>query len=703
MPDSSASSPDQPGSADPTAPTQAVAHFFLQAPAPICVLRGPDFIYELVNPAYQQLFPGRPLLGQPLLTALPEMTGQAVPAMLREVYATGTAFEGREVQLSLARTPEGPPETRYFDVVYQARRNEAGQVDGIVVFVHEVTALVLARQRIETLNQELETRVAERTRELLLLNQELEVRVFERTRDLRHARAETERQRTSLYQVFEQTPVAIAIMRGPELRIELANPAVAAIWGRPAGQILGQPYFEAVPDTAGQGFEQILANVLTTSEPFTITEAPVLLARAHTGLPAQAFVNFVFQPLHDADGHTTGLIASGAEVTEQVLARQRVEASQRQLRLITDALPVLIGYLDQERRYRFANHAYQAWFNQEPAALLGQTVWDVVGEAAYAGVRGYLDRALAGERLDFEAKMPYRADFTKYIRTSYVPDVQQGQVLGCFTLVTDITEQVLAREQVQHLNGELAAINGELRASNEELDRSNQQLRRSNADLDTFVYSASHDLKAPIANLEGLLQALREQLPADVLQAALVPRLLGMMDGAVARFQQTLGHLTDVVQLQPAAADAETVDLAALVEAVRLDLAPLLAAAAAMLDVDVADCPTVYFAPKHLRSIIYNLLSNGVKYHAPDRPPVVRLTARCRDQQIILTVQDNGLGLSEIQQGQLFRLFRRLHTHVDGSGVGLYMVRKIVDNANGTITVHSQPGQGSTFTVTLPD
>lgn len=108
------------------------------------------------------------------------------------------------------------------------------------------------------------------------------------------------------------------------------------------------------------------------------------------------------------------------------------------------------------------------------------------------------------------------------------------------------------------------------------------------------------------------------------------------------------------------------------------------------------------FAPKHLRSIIYNLLSNAVKYHAPDRPPVVRLTARCLDDQIVLTVQDNGLGLSDIQQGQLSRLFRRLHTHVEGSGVSLYMVRKIGENASGTIAVRSQPGRGSTFTVTLP-
>ena len=135
----------------------------------------------------------------------------------------------------------------------------------------------------------------------------------------RQAQVATEQQREQLYQAFEQTPVAIAIMRGHNLRAELANAAVAAIWGREPAQVLGRPYFEAVPDAAGQGFEQILSNMLTTGTPFTITEVPVTLARAHVGLPTQAFVNFVFQPLRDADGTTVGLIASGTEVTEQTL------------------------------------------------------------------------------------------------------------------------------------------------------------------------------------------------------------------------------------------------------------------------------------------------------------------------------------------------------------------------------------------------
>ena len=179
--------------------------------------------------------------------------------------------------------------------------------------------------------------------------------------------------------------------------------------------------------------------------------------------------------------------------------------------------------------------------------------------------------------------------------------------------------------------------------------------------------------------------------------------LLTMMQQAVDRFLLTIAQLTDISKLQQANDQpAEPIELAALIEDVRLDLAPTLAMAGTHLIVDVGACPTISFSPKNLRSIIYNLLSNAVKYRAPDRAPEVRIRCHRIANVVSLEVQDNGLGLDAAQQGKLFQLFRRLHTHVEGSGVGLYMVKRIVENASGTLTVTSTLGVGSTFTVTLP-
>jgi signal transduction histidine kinase len=231
-----------------------------------------------------------------------------------------------------------------------------------------------------------------------------------------------------------------------------------------------------------------------------------------------------------------------------------------------------------------------------------------------------------------------------------------------------------------------------------------RQLTRVNADLDTFLYTASHELKTPLVNLEGLLEALQEELPAPVQQDGLVPSLLALMRQSLDRFQLTLTQLTDISHLQRTPAQpTEPVDWATLLEEVRGELAPVLTASAAHLTVEFTTCPRVCFAPQPLRTIVQHLLSNALHYRSPDRAPQIAVRAYRQPGYTVLEVQDNGLGLDAAQIPKLFTLFQRFHDHVEGAGIGLYMVQRLLENGGGTITVQSQLGVGSTFTVTLPD
>jgi PAS domain S-box-containing protein len=122
---------------------------FMEAPAGICILNGPEFIYELVNPTYQQIFPGRELLGKPLIEALPELTDHPLIEILKTVYADGKTFEGKEVLTKIARSEHELPSDIYWNFIYQARRDETGKIDGIMVFSYEVTEQVLTRKKVE--------------------------------------------------------------------------------------------------------------------------------------------------------------------------------------------------------------------------------------------------------------------------------------------------------------------------------------------------------------------------------------------------------------------------------------------------------------------------------------------------------------------------------------------------------------------------
>lgn len=151
--------------------------------------------------------------------------------------------------------------------------------------------------------------------------------------------------------------------------------------------------------------------------------------------------------------------------------------------------------------------------------------------------------------------------------------------------------------------------------------RSCTQATRANADLSTFVYTASYDLKAPITNIEGLVLALRAALPAPVQHDELIDHLL---DSTAHRFVVTISQFTDLSRLQRAYEEpAESLALAPVVEDVLADLAPLLTQADANVQVHVPAELRVFLAPANLRSIVYNLLSNTLKYRSLQRPAQV--------------------------------------------------------------------------------
>jgi signal transduction histidine kinase len=105
------------------------------------------------------------------------------------------------------------------------------------------------------------------------------------------------------------------------------------------------------------------------------------------------------------------------------------------------------------------------------------------------------------------------------------------------------------------------------------------------------------------------------------------------------------------------------------------------------------------YAKKNLRSILYNLITNGIKYRSPERVPEIQVQTFQENGYTVLCVQDNGLGLSPTQQSKLFNMFKRLHTHVEGSGIGLYIIKRIIENSGGKIGVESELGRGTTFKV----
>ena len=651
---------------------QDLYQVFEQTPVAIVLLREPDHRIDYFNPAFAELFPPEewagPLQGHTLSEVYPRIKLAGLVKLIDEVYHTG---ESRAViEMPLVELQPGSP--RYVTFAYQAYW-EQGRIAGVAAFVYDVTDQVLARRHTEALQAELLVAAQQQAQE-----------------------------RETFYEIFAQAPALVQLLRGPNHRVAYVNAAYQQLFaGRP---LVGLDLARALPELQEQGFVDLLDHVYRTGETYIGVETPFKVPVTATQPARPAYFTFTYQ-VYRENGQIAGISIFALEVSEQVLARQEREAQQQEVQRVFEQASVAVCvFRGPAHVLDIVNPTMADMLGHPAGQLVGKPFFEVMPELVAQGLPLLLD-SVRQTGVPFVAQEQalhlsrHQAGETGYFNYVYQPLLNaEGTVVGVVCVATEVSAQVRARQQVQALNEKLAAIN-------EELHESNTRLTRTNADLDTFVYSASHDLKSPITNVEGLLLALREHLPATALHDPLVPRLLGMMDGAVARFQQTLAHLTDVTRLQEdrLSQPPEAIDLPALVEAVRLDMLPELTAAGATLTVDVAACPTLRFSAKNLRSIVYNLVSNAVKYRRPDQPALVHLRCRPAAGQVVLAVQDNGLGLTGPQQGELFRMFRRLHSHVPGSGVGLYMIKKMVENAGGTLTVQSESGVGSTFTVSLPD
>lgn len=267
----------------------------------------------------------------------------------------------------------------------------------------------------------------------------------------------------------------------------------------------------------------------------------------------------------------------------------------------------------------------------------------------------------------------------------FAPD---GKHIG-FTKVTgNITKQ-------KELQDKLAERQQEV------LERKNSELQKTNRDLENFIYTASHDLRSPITNIEALMQVLQKRINQSNAMNAGIEEVLERVTASVDRLKRTIVDLTEISRLQQdlqADHTEEIVNVKEVYEDILADMNQSAKLKPCFVEVDFK-VHQVKFSGKNFRSILYNLLSNAIKYQSPERDCIIRVHTRLEEPYVVLSVEDNGMGINARHQQQLYTMFKRFHDHVEGSGIGLFMVKRIIENAGGKIAVHSEEGVGTTFEV----
>jgi PAS domain S-box-containing protein len=381
-------------------------------------------------------------------------------------------------------------------------------------------------------------------------------------------------------------------------------------------------------------------------------------------------------------------VGTMADITGQQTAELQVKALQQQLQAMLENIASSVYLFDGGGKLLFVNRMgledMQSVLGErfrpedDPATLLRKSRDETVsyGEDGRilppeaSAVMQALRTGQPAERV-FKRVQPRTGTQQWFINKAKPLHDDAGKVHLLVSTHTDITQQ---------------------QQMNEQLAEKNRQLTTLNTDLDNFIYTASHDLKSPIANLEGLLTLLDPKLKGKTDHTE--QKMLLLMGQAVGRLKQTIADLAEIAKVQKQTDEpSEQVRFEEVLEHVRLELEAEMKAANVILTTRL-EVETIRYPVQNLRSTLYNLISNAVKYRSPEREPRVEVRTYGQAGYTVLSVADNGLGIPARQQHKLFTLFKRLHTHVAGTGIGLYIVKRIVENYGGHIEVESRENQG---------
>lgn len=240
-----------------------------------------------------------------------------------------------------------------------------------------------------------------------------------------------------------------------------------------------------------------------------------------------------------------------------------------------------------------------------------------------------------------------------------------------------------------------------IEAQKGELENLNQQLKLKNDSLDSFVYRVSHDLKAPLVNILSLQKIIKSKI--DLESDLTLKTSFAYLEKNAVKLDQTVHDLLDISRIERNLdSEKSVIKIQPIVDGIIESNIEDIQNSGTKISCDFADAPEVNFNPANLLSALANIITNAIKYRKEEGQNLIEIASKRAGENIIITVKDNGIGLDlDRHQHKLFNIFSRFHNHVEGSGVGLYIVKKLMDENDGSIAIQSEVGVGTTLTLSF--
>ncbi len=410
-----------------------------------------------------------------------------------------------------------------------------------------------------------------------------------------------------------------------------------------------------------------------------IVATPILSSETRVAGVLTCYLPLAGEPPAELLQAIDSAVSVAAIALKTAAARRRLEDSRQRLRSLFTLVPDAVFALDPTGRIEDCNAAAETNTGRGRDSLLGQPLTDIVSHEARSLFEERIRLAALGGIQRFEVQSSDAAGQTVDTVNTTLPIEVDGGTVGVFLIRTDVSEARRAQAALQAALADLEARNQELQ---------------------DFAFVASHDLQEPLRKVQAFGDRLRLHLAdrLDERSADYIQR----MRSAAARMQTLINDLLAYSRVSRNAHQPQRVSLSRVLAEVLADLESRIEASGAVIEAGLL--PEVEADPTQMRQLLQNLLGNALKFAAPGRAPRVRVSAHPRGGRIRLAVEDNGIGFDNKYQERIFAPFQRLHgrSEFEGSGIGLAIVRKIVERHGGQIHATGRPGEGARFELDLP-
>jgi two-component system, chemotaxis family, CheB/CheR fusion protein len=537
------------------------------------------------------------------------------------------------------------------------------------------------------------------------LNAELEERVESRT-------AQIGAQKKVLQNLFMQAPALICTLKGPSHIYELVNPSYQQLFSK--RELLGKPVLEALPELKGQGIIEILDQVYQTGKTFVGKEIKLDLDRRNTGVTEAIYFNFIYQSMFDEDSQVSGILVFAYEVTDQVKARHEIQEAYEELQklaqefhFVTDFMPQMVwatladGYHDFYNKgwYEYTGLTYEQTKGEGWNAVLHpddqQRAWELWSRCLKTG-----------EPYEIEYRFRrHDGQYRWFLGRALPLKDDKGKILKWFGTCTDIHDQKIQSDQLEN----------KVKERTRELQQSNEIMRRSNEELEQFAYIASHDLQEPLRKIRTFIGLLETELRDNISENARL--YFDKTKQSAKKMTELVRDILNYSRLQQIGPKFLDTDLNDILGSVLEDLELLIKQKNAKII--KADLPKLKVIPLQISQLFYNVLCNSLKFtHDEIAPEIVISAYKLTNDEILdhpnlengkdywkISVSDNGIGFDQKYADKIFTIFQQLNpkTQFEGTGIGLALCKKIMDNHAGIISAVSSEGKGATFNIIIPE